>query len=127
MVFPGAYSRSKSYFLELHKEPLYGRRAIADGLVEDRFEGLMVVDNCRLASKKVLVKPFDSKDDRQSFFFYLSIILLVRQQCSGGTIGHHLLTYDSAPVEPQGRLDLHRASAGLADLGHRTLGMVKML
>lgn len=85
MVFPEAYSRSiiKVAFLELHKEALYARRALADGLVEDRFEGFMVVDNCKLASIKVLVKPFDSKDDRQSFFLYLSIIRLVRQQCSG--------------------------------------------
>ena len=49
---------------------------------------------------------------------------MLRKHKQLATIGHHLLTYDSAPVDPQGRLELHRASAGLAD---RTLGMVEML
>ena len=40
------------------------RRALGYRFVKDKFEGLMIIDNGKMASAKVLMKPFDSKDNR---------------------------------------------------------------
>ena len=45
--------------------------------------------------------------------------MLARHKQSG-TIGRHLLSYDSARGGPQGHLDLHRAYVELVGLGSRT-------
>ena len=54
----------KVIFLEFHEKALYTRRALGDRFVKDRFEGLMIIDNGKITSVKVLMKPFDSKDNR---------------------------------------------------------------
>ena len=63
MVFPGAYSRSKSYFWSFMKKRLIRGRHWVIGFVKDGFKRLMTIDDGKMTSVKVLMKPLDSKDN----------------------------------------------------------------